>query len=369
MSLIEATYLATRPDRDPAELAENIAREQSLEILDELIPDDIRASLLGRVLGVAPVDEDRWLLRIGYPEALASAQMGQLLQLLHGNVTFYPRIRLQAVDLPRSVIEELPGPIGGIPEIRAQLGVPSRPLLLTVLKPRGSRPEILAQLAGRFARGGGDLLKDDQNLVERSIEAFQARVSACAAAVQDAQQHSGKACLYLPHVAGSGDWLRRQLAVVKELGLPGVVLCPWVMGLESAATAAREFELMWLAHPAGAGVYTEAPENGIDSSLIFGTLPRLAGADLSIFPGSGGRISLGEPGSESAIVEALTGALGRHAATLPCSGGGKTLDRAPEAAAALGGNCAIVVGGDLLRARSRLEAVTRDTIARLEAMD
>lgn len=367
-SMIEATYLATRPTGSAEALGEAIAREQSLEIVSELIPANVGKRFLGQVLKIEQIDDERWSIRIGYPEILASNQIGQLIQLLYGNVSFYPRIRLTNLSLPEGLLEQFSGPIAGIPGIRNRIDVAERALLLTVLKPRGSSPEHLAELARRFALGGGDILKDDQNLVDTSLREFITRVSACADAVERASDVTGRSCLYLPHVAGSGADLHSRLDWIANRGLSGVVMCPWIMGMETASTAANEFELLWLAHPAGAGSHTQASEHGIAPELIFGLLPRLAGADLTIFPGAGGRISLSSD-SESTdprIVEALISPLHSIKPSLPCSGGGKTLDQIPEVVETLGSDCAVVVGGDLLKRGQQLESATRRAVACLE---
>ncbi len=367
MELIRAVYQAINPDRSPELLAENIAREQSLELTRALIPDDIGERLLGRVLGVRAVDEQRWHLEIGFPVELASSQCGQLLHLLYGNISFYPRIRLVDLELPKSLLNALPGPFGGIPGIRAWTDVSNRALLMTVLKPRGSPPERLAAQALAFACGGGDLIKDDQNLVEENLEAFRIRVTACARAVDEAAQQTGRRCLYLPHVAGSGAHLQAQLDVVKALGLGGVVFCSWVMGLETVSAAARERELMWLSHPALAGALTEPEATGVAAPVLLGTLARVAGADISIFPGRGGRISSGRDGDESETCAALTKPLGTLKPSLPCTGGGKTLDQAPMTAKAQGPDCAVLVGGDLIARGDRIRSDTETTIAALQA--
>ena len=366
MNLIKAVYVATTPDRDPAELAENIAREQSLELTRRLIPEPIAERWLGQVLAVTRMDEQRWRLEIAYPSALASDQIGQLLHLLYGNISFYPRIRLTELTLPDSLLRAMPGPRAGLPGIRAYVDVPQRALLMSVLKPRGSAPAVLADLALAFARGGGDLIKDDQNLVEHDLGAFRDRVSACAAAVDQAADATGRRCLYLPHVAGSGDHLRRQLDAVVELGLGGVVLCTWVMGLETAAIAARERGLMWLSHPAFAGTMTESEDRGIATPVLLGTLVRVAGADISIFPGPGGRIQSSDQRDIRATCRALTEPLGTLAPALPCFGGGKTLDQAPSVTATHGSDIALLVGGDLIGRGAAIEADTRATIKALE---
>jgi ribulose-bisphosphate carboxylase large chain len=361
---ITATYIATRPEREPTELAEAIAREQSLEIIPALIPKDIADAYLGRVLEISRLDDERWALTIAYPAILASDQPGQLLQLIYGNVSFYPRIRLAGLHLPETLLESFNGPRAGLAGIRELTGVPRRALLISVLKPRGSSVQHLADIAWRFASSGGDILKDDQNLVDSDIEKFSQRVRTCAEAIDRAAQTTGRRCLYLPHVAGSGRHLNRQLDIVTDAGLTGVVMCPWVMGLETAATTARDHGLLWLAHPAAAGVFTEPTDMGVAADLIFGTLPRLAGADLVIYPGTGGRISA--HGNESLICQSLTAPLGHLAPSLPCTGGGKTLAQAPETAQRLGHDCAIVIGGDLLRLGDRMGTSIRKTIKQLE---
>ncbi len=363
--LIKATYIATRPDRDPEMLAENIAREQSLELTRSLIPEPIADRLLGHILSVREVDTQHWQLEIGYPAELASDQVGQLLHLVYGNVSFYPRIRLVGMILPHSLHSALPGPMAGIPGIRAWTDVEGRALLMTVLKPRGSDPADLAQLAERFARAGGDIVKDDQNLVENDLDDFRNRINLCAQAIDNASQVTGRQCLYLPHVAGSGSHLQHQLDHVARLGLGGVVMCPWVIGLETAATAAREHGLMWLAHPAVAGVFTEGSTRGIATPVLLGTLVRLAGADISIFPGSGGRITSQHVDDEGATCAALTETLGTLRPSLPCTGGGKTLELAPETARRHGPDCAVLIGGDLIGRGEALETAVQKTVAGL----
>lgn len=366
-NLIKATYIATRPERDPEQLAENIAREQSLELTRTLIPEPIAERLLGHILSVTELDAQHWRLEIGYPLELASGQIGQLLHLVYGNVSFYPRIRLVDLTLPEPLLSQLPGPMAGIPGIRAWTSVENRALLMTVLKPRGSDPATLATLAERFANAGGDIVKDDQNLVEYDLENFRNRINHCAQAIEKSAQKTAKRCLYLPHVAGSGSHLQRQLEHVARLGLAGVVMCPWVMGLETASTAAREHGLMWLAHPAVAGTFTEGAARGIAMPVLLGTLVRAAGADIGIFPGSGGRISSHHADDEAATGSALTRQLGILRPTLPCTGGGKTLEKAPEIARRLGPDCAVLVGGDLIGRGENLEEAVRDTVARLSA--
>ena len=362
---VRAHYLISADSGQARTMAEAIALEQSLETAAELIPPEVAEQLLGRVCSVTPLTERRWQVLIDYPMALASGQIGQLLQLLYGNISFYPDVRLIDLHLPAAMLEHLPGPAHGVAGLREACGVSDRSLLMTVLKPRGAPAEQLAEQAAAFVRGGGDLIKDDQNVVESDLMAFTHRVSRCAEAIDAAVQQRGRGAVYFPHVAGSGAHLEAQLEQVKALGLKGVVLCPWIMGLETAAEAARRHELMWLAHPAGAGCWTESPRRGVAASVLLGQLTRLAGADISAFPGQGGRVSLANEGDQRAICQALLKPWGELKATLPCSGGGKRPEQAVEFSQAVGQDCAVMVGSALMMDDRGIERATAETVAAL----
>ena len=110
----------------------------------------------------------------------------------------YGGVRLVELQPPRALLETLPGPNHGVGGVRRLCGVLGRPLLATALKPQGSSVSELASIGEAFARGGGDLVKDDQNLTD-DFEAFRGRVTACAEAVERGNQATGRRCLYLPH--------------------------------------------------------------------------------------------------------------------------------------------------------------------------
>lgn len=364
---IVATYLATGPDRDPETLARAIALEQTVEVIEELVPDDIRERLVGRVEAIRPADGGGHLLDIGFPAEVAAGHVGQLFHMLYGNVSFYPGVRLVGLDLPGALLARLPGPRFGLEGIRRATGVYGRALLATALKPRGSSVEHLAGLAHRFAAGGGDLLKDDQNLVHEDFETFKLCVDACATAVERANDETGRRCLYLPHISGAGGDLLRQVEFVHRRGIPGVLICPFVVGPETAGRVAADYDLLYMAHPAMAGAWTEPDTQGVAPGVLLGTLLRISGADISVFPGKGGRIS--SPRNDCReVVDALRCPLGDIRPALPCPAGGKTLDMLPDMAAEYGPDCAVLIGGDLLKARDDLAAVTRRCIEALSGV-
>ena len=100
-------------------------------------------------------------------------------------MSLYPGVELADFTLPASVLAAFAGPRFGVDGLRRLTGVHGRPLLATALKPRGLPVSEYARMAGAFAAGGGDLVKDDQNLVT-DFDGFRDRVFRCRDAVGNA---------------------------------------------------------------------------------------------------------------------------------------------------------------------------------------
>lgn len=367
-SLIYATYRVKADAVNAAKLARFIAYEQTVELPEALVTDPhVLAQVVGQVIDIAPDPIDpsaHQRVRIAYNADLASRQLSQLLNLVFGNVSLLPKVRLVDLELPAETLADFPGPRFGIEGIRKLLGVYGRPLLATAVKPRGLSNERLAQMAHDFALGGGDIVKDDQNLVSVDFESFKARVDLCAAAVERANKITGRNCLYFPHVSAPAHQLKRFLTFVKARGLRGVLLCPMVLGLDTARAAAARFGLIYMAHPALTGAFTEGEEHGISHHVLLGTLFRLSGADISIFPGVGGRFELTQEHCR-AISGALTHPLGEHRAAFPCPAGGMNYHSLPDLRRDYGQDAVFLIGGALLGHSQNLVDSTRSFQARI----
>ncbi len=330
-------------------LARSMAYEQTVEVPAALIRDaGVRSRVVGTVRSIeAEVSrQDSFCVEIGYTAELASEQLGQLFNLLYGNISMYPGVRLLEIDLPESVTGNFHGPRFGVQGLRGLLGIYDRPLLATAIKPRGMPIEALARLAGEFARGGGDLVKDDQNLVDADWDTFRRRIDACAVAVEQANQQTGRQCLYLPHLAGADAELDQRARYIRERGLPGALVCPLVMGLDRSRTLLDRYGLLGMAHPALSGAYTHGEEHGIAHAVLLGTLFRLSGADISVFPATGGRF--GPPASACrAVAKALVEPLGNLRSAMPAPAGGMSFKLIPDLIETYGLDTVLLVGGAL----------------------
>jgi ribulose-bisphosphate carboxylase large chain len=362
---IGATYAIAPRAGSPASVARAIAYEQTVELPESLVTDPaILDAVVGRV-GAVWADSDQHHARIDYPASLCDGHLPQLLNLLFGNVSFYPGVRLVGLELPDDVLARITGPRLGVEGLRTVLGVYDRPLLATALKPRGTTDEQLASAAQAFALGGGDLVKDDQNLAD-DLEAFKRRVERCAGAVAAANLQTGRRCLYLPHITGPADELDRRFAFVAELGLEGVLACPLIMGLDTVRTLAVRHHLAVMAHPSLAGAYVNEHDSGIDPAVLLGTLFRLAGADISIFPNAGGRFAFTAKQC-TRIADALRAPLGSIAPAWACPAGGMRFDNIRRMCTEYGPDAILLVGGALLGHGADLRASTADFAGAIRA--
>ncbi len=364
-ALIHATYRIRALPDEAERIARFIAYEQTVELPPAQVSDPrILDEIVGRVQSLEPAEPGFFHARIAFNAALAAGQLSTLINLVYGNVSMYPGIRLQALQLPDSLLAHFDGPRYGIDRLRQLLDVHDRPLLATAIKPTGTAVERLAQLAHDFALGGGDIVKDDQNLVSDDFDGFRFRVEACANAVARANRSTGGNTLYFPHLAAAHADLPRYAEFVRGIGLRGVLLCPGIIGHDHARDLAARFDLIHMAHPALSGALTQAGDNGMEFGLALGTLLRLAGADISVFVAPGGRFRFTDEQAAS-LAHACRESLGLLAPVWPCPAGGMDFERIAPLCATYGKDTVLLVGGALLGHDADLARGTRAYLDRI----
>jgi ribulose-bisphosphate carboxylase large chain len=360
MEFVTATYRLRCPADAAPRLARQIALEQTVEVPEELIDaPEIREAVVGRVRSVAPCPDqpELQLAVIDYPADLAGTHASQLWNLLYGNISLKRHVRLIDVQLPPSVQQQFRGPRFGVPGLRRLLGVEGRPLLATALKPRGSSPERLAELAGAFAAGGGDVVKDDHNLVDPDMESFQRRIDLCQSAVEQAHAGTDRVTLYAPNLSVPLAELDRAAEYLVRRGVRGALIAPLLLGFETVQRLTATYPLVWLAHPTFTGCYFHDPDHGIEPAVLLGQWFRLLGCDATIFPNHGGRFTF-TAAECTGIAAAATRPVGEVVACWPAPAGGMSFERLPEMAAAYGADAMFLIGGALLGASGSLQAST-----------
>ena len=372
MPHILAHYILTAPAAEAATLAHQLMIEQTIEAPESLVADNpfIRENVVAKV-DVEPVASgggsggggggQHHRVTVHYNADLACGQLPQLCNLLFGNISIKNNIRLVGVDLPDAFLanfENLFQRRYGAAGLREVLGVYDRPLLATAVKPRGSGVAKFADICHQFARGGGDIIKDDHNLVDTSFDDFRKRVEACHVGVEQANLKTGRQCLYLPNITGRFDQIEQQAAFAASIGVRGVLVAPMLTGLDAVRHIAERNDLIIMAHPTFAGAFFHDRQHGVTPAVLLGTLFRLAGVDVTVFPNFGGRFGFTRDECID-ITRAMAAPLGECPPGLGAPAGGMQLHNLPEMIDAYGRDAVLLIGGGLLALKPTIEESTR----------
>lgn len=343
---LDITYLLTcSPGESAEEKALGIALEQTVELGLECIDADIRHRIVGRVEELAPLADGRYRARISYPLAAIGNELTQALNLLFGNISLKQGIQIIDIDWPVALLAAFGGPAYGTAGLREITAQASGPLLCSALKPIGLSATQLADRCYQFALGGVHIIKDDHGVADQPDAPFAERLAHCQAAVERASDETGQQSLYFPNVTAGYRELPKRLQAAQAAGCRGVLINPWITGLDALLFARDEFELALMAHPAMTGAYFGA-SHGLTAELLLGDLFRLAGADASIYPNAGGRFGFSVETCE-AINHRLRRPLDQIKPSMPTPGGGMDVTRAPEWVRRYGPDTIVLIGGSL----------------------
>ncbi|MDQ4060775.1 MAG: RuBisCO large subunit C-terminal-like domain-containing protein [Pseudomonadota bacterium] len=352
------TYRITVSDGRPIEEhARDIAIEQTVETPSDCIPADIaEAGIVGRTESITMRSSapKRFDVAISYRCDLTGFSIPQFLNVLFGNISIKSGIKIVGLDLPESLTEAFGGPLFGIEGVRSTLGVFGRPLASTALKPVGLTPARLADMAAAYARGGLDLIKEDHGMADLAYHPFEERVARCQEAVQEANARTGRNALFFPMISGGFDVIEAQVAFAKEQGVRGILTAPLLVGPDTVRVLSRRYGMIVMAHPTFTGTHFHDPAHGITPAVLLGTLFRLIGADISVFPNAGGRFSFTEQECRD-LADALRKPLGTVKPAFPAPAGGMKIDRVGGMAEAFGSETVLLIGGALMQYSRDLE--------------
>ena len=333
---------------DAAHKAALIGLEQTVELPRALLTADLADRMAGRVEDVRLSGPRTARATLSYPVEAIGDDLPQCLNLLFGNISLKPGIRIVGIDWPAALLDAFGGPGHGVAGLRALTGARDRALLCTALKPIGLPARELAQRCEAFARGGIDIIKDDHGLTDQPFCPYRERVVACADAVARANAQTGKKSLYAPNITAPVLAIAERVRLAQDLGAGGLLVAPGLTGFDALRMLAADetVNLPLMSHPAWLGSLIVSPDSGVAHAVIFGQLQRLAGADASIYPNYGGRFAFSR--EECArIAEGCRMSMGRYPPIFPTPGGGMTLDRIPDLLALYGEDVLFLMGGGL----------------------
>lgn len=349
--------------------ADLLCIEQTVEAADHVIPSGaIRDHLLGHVDHLESVSPHLHRAVISFPTELLDGSLSTLLHMTFGMASLQGQVRVTELALPDSAIARLAGPRFGSQGLRHILQVPQRPLVCAVLKPLGFSPRQLATLAYEFALGEVDLIKDDQSLGDHSFCRFDERLARCLEAITDASRQTGKRCLYAPHISNPWPVLMERAAMAQKAGAGALLVCPGLVGFDAMASLSQQpsLSLPILSHPDFLGSHYVTSDSGIAPSVLFGLLPRLAGADISIYPTFGLNYPISQHDGRQ-IAESCRRPLGHCQPIFPTAAGRIALHRIHELALFYGPDLVYILGSDLRRDPRHIRSACREFLRHVEA--
>lgn len=348
--------------------AEALCFDQTVELPDVLVPTAVRERVVGRIESFRRLDANSHEAIINFPSELLTGECTQLLNVVFGIASLKRGIRVARLNLPDPCLQSWPGPRFGRDVLRALVNVHHRPLVCGVLKPLGLSVSELADLAYQFALGGLDLIKDDQGLSDHRFCPFEERVDRCVKAVAKANLETGRICLYVPHVTGPWEAMHTRCLFAKNAGAGGLLICPGLTGFDSLRGIAQDnaIALPILSHPALLGSFMVHADSGIAPGVLFGQLPRLFGADASIYPSFGVSYAISPEDCRKIAAEAGT-PWGHLKPMFPTAAGRMNAERVRGIGAFYGQEVIIVLGSGIIQPGADVVAACKtimDLVAR-----
>ena len=348
MDRIFVTYQFT--GEDPKSIADVIRAEQTIEFPYELAPSWIQEEVVGKVEEISSTDKTSHLITISYNPDVTGGELNQFLNVLWGNVSLFPGIRIVDLKISDTFLARFIGPRFGVSGLRKLLGANSRPLVSTALKPMGSDAKTLAEMARSLALAGFDLIKDDHSLANQPWATWKERVTLISRAVKEANETTGGSSVYAPSLNLPFDQIVDAAHTAKDSGAGALLILPGITGFDSLRKIAADdsIALPIQGHPAMLGSLVTSKSEGISHGIVLGTLMRLAGADITIFPNVGGRFAFTSEHCLD-ITERSREKLGLLKPMLVSPAGGMTLERIPEMINMYGKDTTLLIGGALSR--------------------
>jgi ribulose-bisphosphate carboxylase large chain len=188
-------------------------------------------------------------------------------------------IRLLDLDLPSAFAERYPGPQYGVSGTRELLSRPDGVLLGTIVKPSIGLPlEELRIVVRELAEAGIDFIKDDELMGNPPHSPLASRVAVVSEELDRVAERIGRRPMYAFNITDDLDRMAAHHDLVQAAGGTCVMVCVNVVGLAGLAWLRERCSLPIHGHRAMTGVFTRAPQLGIDF-VAWSKLARLAGAD------------------------------------------------------------------------------------------
>ena len=253
--------------------------------------DLIRRRHAGRVLTtweITDLDAPAWGMEIAYPTHNTSNQIPLLLATVYGECASWRDLKLIDLALPEPFVSAFKGPplgsIGSASWSTPRIGrlLVSDPEARDRAHPERERRGLLRGRHRWLGRGQGR--REGRLAAVERLPRPGSRSTARAATA--AYEETGHRTLYFVNITDRPDRLLANAHAAVEAGASALLVNAWTVGVSALSMLADDpaIGVPIMAHLAFTGALSGAPWSGMSPHLVLGTLPRLAGADVEIYP-------------------------------------------------------------------------------------
>lgn len=264
---------------------------------------ELRRKHIAKVIGVYEIPDyeyelpsdvklRKYVIYVAFPWENFMNEISMMLSTIVGNISLAGKVKLIDVYFPKSFLSMFKGPKFGVPGIRWYLKVNDRPLLNNMIKPcTGYPPEVGAKLAYEALVGGADFIKDNELLANAPFNKVEDRIVKYMEIIDKAESETGEKKMYTINITADPPKIFELADRVIELGANAIMVNYLTVGIGALKSLAEDpsINVPILAHMDFAGAIYEDPETGVSSHIIMGKLPRLAGADIVVYPAPYGK--------------------------------------------------------------------------------
>lgn len=227
-----------------------------------------------------------YIIQLAIPAANMGDSLPMMLTTMFGNISAAGMVKLIDIAFPKKYIEQFQGPKFGVEGLREVLGVKDRPLLNAMIKPNlGWTPEEGAEIFYKAAKGGVDIIKDDELLpADSGFCPLKERVTRFMEKERQVFEETGEHTLYSVNITDSIDKIKDNAYRAIEYGANSIMLNTYTAGHGALKMLADDpnINVPMLAHVDFAGAYAGSTYTGVSAPLLIGKLTRLAGGDFQI---------------------------------------------------------------------------------------
>ncbi|MCK9176801.1 MAG: RuBisCO large subunit C-terminal-like domain-containing protein [Clostridiales bacterium] len=227
-----------------------------------------------------------YIVQLAIPMDNIGTSLSMLLTTVFGNISAAGMLKLIDLAFPKRYIEQFTGPKFGVEGIREVLGVKDRPLLNAMIKPNiGWTPEEGAEIFYNAAKGGVDIIKDDELLqADGDFCPLEKRVKLFMEKERQVFEETGERTLYSVNITDRNDKIKENAYRAIEYGANSLMLNTYTAGYGALQMLSEDpnINVPILAHVDFVGAYASSTYTGISAPLAIGKLTRLAGGDFQI---------------------------------------------------------------------------------------